>query len=384
MEFDQFPNPTVDDLILDDSVTHVVIHLPGLEFRERFIRLVPRSWIDKAHGKWVCLYPQKKDNALAEEWVKNSLPPRADFSLYEVAILIRTTSFEEGERVLSELVNIDNDENSCNCFGNESTQGRKRPRNSEDFQIKVEEEEELYTEDNTVYTVHSPLRVTPDFTQSIKQEDGVEKSEKNKPIEEYLEERLRVVENRIMNKIESMHRNIIHHLNKKVDEILNVVTSNNEAAIIETPDTINAIDFYLPVENMKQFTELSQTIRDDIEKEKIMKVFLYRVQRGSNNLKTSLSKMLGSTMTKAVQLKFSGQGRKVKGRGKENFSATPLFNCIDDVLCNIFPDIGKAEILSATTKWFSGAADREGGKKLRSIPPKTESIGDPLATCNFS
>lgn len=41
-------------------------------------------------------------------------------------------------------MNIDNDENSSHYFGNESTQGRKRPRNSEDFQIK-EEDEELYT-----------------------------------------------------------------------------------------------------------------------------------------------------------------------------------------------------------------------------------------------
>lgn len=61
----------------------------------------------------------------------------------------------------------------------------------------------------------------------------------------------------------------------------------------------------------------------------MQKVFLYRAQRGCNNLKGSLSKMLSSTMTKAVQLKFSGQGRKVKGKGKENFSATPLFHCID-------------------------------------------------------
>lgn len=54
-----------------------------------------------------------------------------------------------------------------------------------------------------------------------------------------------------------------------MDEILNVVTSK-EAASVETPDTINAIDIDLPVEDMKQFSQLSQTIRQDIEKEKSM------------------------------------------------------------------------------------------------------------------
>lgn len=60
-----------------------------------------------------------------------------------------------------------------------------------------------------------------------------------------------------------------------------------------------------------------------------------------------------------------------------------LINFVPDVLSNVFPEVGKAEILSATTRWFSGAADREGGKKLRSmdshILPKTEQIDDPLA-----
>ncbi|XP_043481491.1 uncharacterized protein LOC122510721 [Leptopilina heterotoma] len=362
---------------LDSSSTHAIVQMSENDALGKSIRLVPCLWIAKTDDKWVCLYPQKKDSSQVETMVKESVPPRADFDRYDIKIVKEAKSFEEGERKLNRIFDIDNAETSSDYFANENN-SRKRFRNSE----YEESNEPFYGEDNSVYNLNSPMRITPDFSST---KETAEKTDNNATDswEEFLDKKLQAIEARIITKLESVKRSISHEINKKTEDILNHLTSNTEASILENNDTNNAIGIKFPIENMEQFVKLSQTISQDSEKEKHMKVFLYRAQRGCSNLKGSLSKMLSSTMTKAIQLKFSGQGRKVKGKGKENFSATPLFHCIDDVLSNVFPEVGKSEILSATTRWFSGAADREGGKKLRSmdsqILPKSEQIDDPLA-----
>ena len=73
-----------------------------------------------------------------------------------------------------------------------------------------------------------------------------------------------------MNKLESMKRSILYEINKKTDEILNIITCNSESAILEANDASNSMGIKLPVENMEQFAKLSRTITEDSEKEKSM------------------------------------------------------------------------------------------------------------------
>ncbi|XP_051163646.1 uncharacterized protein LOC127283035 [Leptopilina boulardi] len=315
---------------LDSSTTHAIVQMSETDALGKSIRLVPCLWIAKTDDKWVCLYPQKKDSSQVESMVKGSVPPRADFDRYDIKIVKEAKSFEEGERKLNRIFDIDNAETSSDYFANESN-SRKRFRNCE----YDESNEPFYAEDNSVYNLNSPMRITPDFSST---KENTEKTENNATDswEEFLDKKLEAIETRIITKIESVKRSISHELNKKTEEILNHLTSNTEASILENNDTNHAIGIRFPVENMEQFAKLSQTISQDSEKEKNMKVFLYRAQRGCSSLKGSLSKMLSSAMTKAVQLKFSGQGRKVKGKGKENFSATPLFQCIDGMIVFFF------------------------------------------------
>lgn len=74
-----------------------------------------------------------------------------------------------------------------------------------------------------------------------------------------------------------MKRSISHEINKKTEEILNLLTSNTEASILENNDTNNAIGIKFPVENMEQFLKLSQTISQDGEKEKNMVNIIYLI-----------------------------------------------------------------------------------------------------------
>ena len=87
MELGRLTDSNKEEMELDDSTTHVIIQFSVGVSLERVIRLVPRLWVAKTDGKWVCLYPQKKYNAFIVEWVKKCVPPRADFDRYEVKVL---------------------------------------------------------------------------------------------------------------------------------------------------------------------------------------------------------------------------------------------------------------------------------------------------------
>lgn len=51
-------------------------------------------------------------------------------------------------------------------------------------------------------------------------------------------------------------------------------------------------------------------------------------QNGARDLKESVSKILSAYIVKSVQLQYSGCGRKIKGEGKRDFSATHAFACM--------------------------------------------------------
>lgn len=70
---------------------------------------------------------------------------------------------------------------------------------------------------------------------------------------------------------------------------------------------------------------------------------LYRVLVcGESQAKDCVSKIMVATMTKSVELHYSGTGRVVKNVGKKNFSATTTYSCLKGLkysISNIFYQI---------------------------------------------
>uniref|UniRef100_A0ABD2VZD9 Uncharacterized protein n=1 Tax=Trichogramma kaykai TaxID=54128 RepID=A0ABD2VZD9_9HYME len=70
-------------------------------------------------------------------------------------------------------------------------------------------------------------------------------------------------------------------------------------------------------------------------------------------------------LVKKVQLLYTGCGKTVRGVAKKNFSMTQTYKCISVVIENHFR-IEKSVVKSKTSRWFSEAPDREGGRTERS------------------
>lgn len=105
-------------------------------------------------------------------------------------------------------------------------------------------------------------------------------------------------------------------------------------------------------------------------------------------MKPCVNIILSAVMTKPVQLEYSAVGKVQKRYSKKNFSKTPVFECMSgkyltyvhqcgnfndnvnnfisftDILTEKFAST-PAEIVGATSRWLSGAIDRDGGKKVR-------------------
>ncbi|XP_015119817.1 uncharacterized protein LOC107043033 [Diachasma alloeum] len=84
---------------------------------------------------------------------------------------------------------------------------------------------------------------------------------------------------------------------------------------------------------------------------------------GSTDPSTDVKILLGLLITKTVQLEYSGAGRRVRGVGKKNFSATFTYKCMNEFLMEKYGKSTKEmKVLSITSQFLSGASDCEGGR----------------------
>ncbi|XP_018363822.1 PREDICTED: putative uncharacterized protein DDB_G0278921 [Trachymyrmex cornetzi] len=73
-------------------------------------------------------------------------------------------------------------------------------------------------------------------------------------------------------------------------------------------------------------------------------------------------------------MQYSACGRESSGQKKKSFCNTRTFECIRDVLIEKF-SVSEKEIISKTSRWFTGAIDRAGGRKQRNDRSKSKDDG---------
>ncbi|XP_043267132.1 uncharacterized protein [Venturia canescens] len=122
----------------------------------------------------------------------------------------------------------------------------------------------------------------------------------------------------------------------------------------------------LPIDTLEIFTGFDNSLEGNIDQKNAL-MALYRILTcGETSAKNCIAKTMLATVTKNVEKHYSGTGRKVHGVGKEDFSKTIVFSCIQDVLLEKFGDSKEIEGLKGKIgKWLSGATDRAGGRKER-------------------
>lgn len=111
-----------------------------------------------------------------------------------------------------------------------------------------------------------------------------------------------------------------------------------------------------------------------------------------------ISVILTGLLSKDIQLQYSACGHETSGQKKKSFCDTMTFKCMKGifhflvlphmcvcvmqfrkVVINFMADVlvekfsvSKKEIISKTSRWFTGASDRAGGRKERNRPKERD------------
>ncbi|XP_022170936.1 uncharacterized protein LOC111034167, partial [Myzus persicae] len=95
------------------------------------------------------------------------------------------------------------------------------------------------------------------------------------------------------------------------------------------------------------------------------KCFIVLNMKTNSKISENLTVVIPKIICKEFQLMYSAFGRETNGQKKLNFSSTITYKYLLEALITKHEDVKAKEISSILSRWFSGAKDREGGKKLR-------------------
>ncbi|OXU22897.1 hypothetical protein TSAR_014175 [Trichomalopsis sarcophagae] len=127
--------------------------------------------------------------------------------------------------------------------------------------------------------------------------------------------------------------------------------------------SLNTLHGLLPKTTLAEFQELDEKAS----------VSMAKYINCAECYKPAISKVLNFIMAKSVQMEYSSCGRAMEGVKKLNFSATSIFKLMNSKKSKLSTlivekfTILEETILSRTSRWLSGATDREGGRTVRML-----------------
>ncbi|XP_043271502.1 uncharacterized protein [Venturia canescens] len=330
---------------IEDQVKFFVVEFD--EFTEEnfpVIDLVPRSWVVSTTTGLRCQYPNASPSKI-QKWVKNQKEPRSNWMDYAVVrIIFEAHDYEQGFRRLKRcLKNIetapstdtDNDETTLTLLDSVSEKQLLSYLNKE-----------------------NPLPVNDSLHLSniLGDTQGMPSPNKNRSI--------------------------------NCDRVLSDGNGNskrNENALKHGSEARKVITTALPINNLEDFLKFDKSLQDENAETKSALIILLKSSvAGITSIQKDIGIMVSTIMSKAVQIKYSGCGRKVKNaETKLNFSATLTFECMKEILREKYSD--GPELVGLSTKlsrWFAGAGDREGGRRERTNQLPTPTT-EPVATSDI-
>ncbi|XP_011304404.1 uncharacterized protein [Fopius arisanus] len=192
-----------------------------------------------------------------------------------------------------------------------------------------------------------------------------EKSEENGgKFSSAFKEELQKMEQRWARQLESTKRSLLYDMVRKYEDLKNRIGVSTRPLGTSFTDDKEILGVKLPFLNVDTFREFDDSIGDNPEKEIAMKSLMTTLCFGAASLSNSIGCILSAFLTKDVQMQYSACGKKIRGVKKRNFGDTNTFRYAKDVLREKH-GTSDAEIVSKTSRWFTGAGDRDGGRKER-------------------
>ncbi|XP_043288330.1 uncharacterized protein [Venturia canescens] len=362
---DQFKESTTFVIVRFDEVN--ADNIPLFE-------LIPRSWIFVSKGELLTWYPCKVSAKTVQKFVAaNRDPDTEKWEKYPVMeVKGQARDHAQGIRRLNRVLktfdptpSTDNDEND-NTLTNVNILSQTDvsemlntssalPNLTGDldftvFEDNVVPEKPLPTKTNQKnMDIRILARENPSTNDLLKNIDGLEK--------------------RLTQKINSAKNSILYDIEKKITDLKNTLMFANlgREGVNEVTEARETINTPLPITTLENFLQFEEDLKS-AEKRIAMKKLLLSLMTGSGSIKDAIPQVMPAIIAKAVQIHYSGCGRKMKNAvAKRNFSATTTFKCLQETLQEKF--VNKSEPLSVipsrVSRWLSGAGDREGGRAQR-------------------
>ncbi|XP_014488017.1 PREDICTED: uncharacterized protein LOC106751597 [Dinoponera quadriceps] len=172
----------------------------------------------------------------------------------------------------------------------------------------------------------------------------------------------------ILAAIKSAKRSILYDMDKKINDLKNTIISNHITKMPKENITNCKEDLgvALPLQTMEDFITFEEAVATCQEKKRALKEFYRILVCGETFLKSCVKKVMTATMSKAVEIRYSAFGRQSNRCGKLDFSKTQTYACLNDILMEKFGHTDEYKKFSTIlSRWMTGAADREGGRKQR-------------------
>ncbi|CAI6373472.1 unnamed protein product [Macrosiphum euphorbiae] len=164
--------------------------------------------------------------------------------------------------------------------------------------------------------------------------------------------------------LESLKRSIEYRIKEEAKITRALIEVPNKTTDIEKILNDNII-MDLPKMTLESFKDFERQLESDIELVKKLKCFIVLNMKTSSKVSDNLTAVIPKIICKEVQLMYSAFGRETNGQKKLNFSSTITYKYLLEALTTKHENVKGKEISSILSRWFSGAKDREGGKKLR-------------------
>ncbi|XP_043271501.1 uncharacterized protein [Venturia canescens] len=380
---------------IEDQVKFFVVEFD--EFTEEnfpVIDLVPRSWVVSTTTGLRCQYPNASPSKI-QKWVKNQKEPRSNWMDYAVVrIIFEAHDYEQGFRRLKRcLKNIetapstdtDNDETTLTLLDSVSEKQLLSYLNKEN-PLPVNDSLHLSNILGDTQGMPSPNKNRSiNCDRVLSDGNGNSKRNENDDLKRHIDEKLNEIKRDLMRAIDSAKRSLQYDLDKKIVEINNNIMFSSKSALKHGSEARKVITTALPINNLEDFLKFDKSLQDENAETKSALIILLKSSvAGITSIQKDIGIMVSTIMSKAVQIKYSGCGRKVKNaETKLNFSATLTFECMKEILREKYSD--GPELVGLSTKlsrWFAGAGDREGGRRERTNQLPTPTT-EPVATSDI-
>ncbi|CAI6370452.1 unnamed protein product [Macrosiphum euphorbiae] len=164
--------------------------------------------------------------------------------------------------------------------------------------------------------------------------------------------------------LESVKRSLEYKITEEAKQTRHLFASHNNIGDINKIMQEENLDD-MPKLNLEDFQQFDNELKNNLELIKKLKCFMLITIKSGDKLSESLKAVIPRIISKEVQLLYSAFGRETNGSKKLNFSGTQSYKYLLETITTKDPNLKLKDISSQLSRWFSGAKDREGGKKER-------------------